>query len=159
MESGNRDSFFLFYGGYLSQWAKTPFYHEEIRYGCAEQWMMAQKAEMFGDTEAHLKIMRAISPKQQKAYGREVRGFDKATWDKEAYRIVKMGNVLKFSQNEKARKFLLNTGDRTIVEASPYDRIWGVGLGEDHPDVIYPERWKGQNLLGKAIMDVRDVLR
>jgi ribA/ribD-fused uncharacterized protein len=121
-----------------------------------EQWMMFWKAILFRDYDIAGQILEETSGTKIKKLGRKIKNFNNNVWDKNKYNIVKTGNRLKFSQNPKLRRQLLNTGNKTIVEASPYDCIWGVGMKSDHPDITDPTKWKGQNLLGKAIMEVRD---
>lgn len=121
--------------------------------------MMACKAELFGDREIREQILGCSDPKQIKALGRKVRGFDQAVWDKFKYAIVLNGNWLKFSQNRPLREFLLSTGDSVLVEASPYDNIWGIRLSANLPEAQDPFKWRGQNQLGFALMEVRDELR
>lgn len=123
-----------------------------------EQYMMAGKAQLFGDEERRKDILACSDPKQIKALGRKVRGFDQAVWDKFKYSIVLNGNWCKFSQNRELREFLLSTGDSVLVEASPYDRIWGIQLSADAPEAQNPFGWRGENLLGFALMEVRDEL-
>lgn len=120
--------------------------------------MMAGKAQLFGDEERRKEILACSDPKQIKALGRKVRGFDQVVWDKFKYAIVLNGNWCKFSQNRELREFLLSTGDSVLVEASPYDRIWGIQLSADTPEAQNPFRWRGENLLGFALMEVRDEL-
>ena len=120
--------------------------------------MMAGKARLFNDTEILEEIMDISSPKEVKALGRKIRNFDEHQWAEHRYKIVKQGNYLKFSQNADLKEFLLSTNNKIIAEASPYDAIWGIGLKKEHPDSIYPEKWKGLNLLGFALMEVRDEL-
>lgn len=143
----------------FGQWTPSPFTVEGVDYGCAEQWMMACKARLFGDAEALAKILASDSPRRHKALGRQVRGFSGPVWEAARMEIVVAGNRAKFSQNPELRDVLLATGDKVLVEASPYDRIWGIGLRADDPRVHDPERWRGQNLLGEALMQVRDELR
>ena len=113
---------------------------------------------MFGDKEMLLKIMETTYPKEMKAYGRAVQGFDKEAWEKACYDIVKRGNLEKFIQNPELLRFLLGTERRILVEASPRDRIWGIGMGKSNPDVENPLKWRGANLLGFALTEVRDEL-
>jgi len=141
--------------GCLSQWQSAPFTLEGVRYFSAEQYMMAEKARLFGDEAAHRAILAASSPTQIKRLGREVRGFTQSEWDNERERIVYQGNVAKFSQNDALRSFLLNTGDKVLVEASPHDRVWGIGLSEQEKAARNPLLWKGKNLLGFILMRVR----
>ncbi|RAH97253.1 DUF1768 domain-containing protein [Acuticoccus sediminis] len=143
----------------FSQWWPAAFEVDGIRYPTAEHWMMAEKARLFGDEPAVRQIHMAASPKQAKQIGRDVRGFDQATWDREKRRIVTEGGLAKFSQNPALGTFLLSTGDRVLVEASPVDRVWGIGLAADDKRAANPLQWRGENLLGFALMCVRDRLR
>ena len=142
----------------ISQWWKCAFQVEGVEYSCAEQFMMAEKARMFGDEAMLAEIMKASHPKEMKGYGRAVSGFDKEAWDSACYGIVKRGNLAKFSQNPELLEFLLTTKNRILVEASPRDRIWGIGMGKANPDAQCPLRWRGRNLLGFALTEVRDQL-
>ncbi|WP_084717294.1 NADAR family protein [Xenorhabdus poinarii] len=128
--------------------------------GCpsAEHYMMAEKARLFNDAEALIKIINAKTSGAAKAYGREIQGFDQSVWDEHRLKIVIEGNLAKFSQNKSLAEFLLNTGDKILVEASPVDRIWGIGLAEDTVNIHNPLTWNGLNLLGIALMAVRDKL-
>lgn len=101
----------------------------------------------------------APDAKSAKAIGREVRNLDDKVWKANCRRLVTEGNVHKFSQNEELRMFLLSTGDAVLVEAAPRDQIWGIGLGQDNPKARDPKQWRRQNLLGFALMEVRDKLR
>jgi len=130
-----------------------------LRYQTTEHYMMVQKAALFGDHQAAERALDAESPKQAKAIGRSVRGFDAKTWDANRWRIVVDGNIAKFSQNRDLRDFLLSTGDRVLVEASPVDSIWGIGLDKSEALLTGPDLWPGLNLLGFALMEVRDQLR
>lgn len=121
--------------------------------------MMAEKARVFGDTQAARNILDVEDPRAAKALGRKVRGFSDAQWDRVRYAIVRYGNLLKFQQNVVAREYLLSTGDAPLVEASPHDPIWGVGRGADDPVIGTPSKWPGLNLLGYALMEVRDWIR
>ena len=143
----------------LSQWYNCLFEVDGITYYTAEQYMMSQKALLFNDNETNLKIMQEKDPKTYKALGRQVKNFDPSIWDKNKFEIVVKGNTAKFSQNEELKKFLLNTNDKILVEASPHDKIWGIGMDENHKDILDPTKWKGENLLGKALMKARDYIR
>jgi 7-cyano-7-deazaguanine synthase len=143
----------------LSQWYPAAFEVDGLRYPTAEHFMMAEKARLFGDEAARLAIVQAAAPGAAKALGRGVQGFDEARWQAARYAIVVRGNAAKFGQNPALRAFLLNTGERVLVEASPVDRIWGIGLAADDVRAQQPEHWPGQNLLGFALMDVRRSLR
>lgn len=142
----------------FSQWWQCPFFVDKVKYSCAEQFMMAEKARMFHDEEMLAEIMKASHPKEMKAYGRAVKNFEKGTWDLACYEIVKKGNQAKFSQNPDLLQFLMGTSKRILVEASPRDRIWGIGMGKSNPDVENPLKWRGTNLLGFALTQVRDEL-
>jgi ribA/ribD-fused uncharacterized protein len=143
----------------LSQWWPSPFEVDGVRYATAEHWMMASKARLFGDAEAERKALAAKSPAEAKKAGRLVRGFDDAIWERERFDIVRSGSVHKFGQDAALRDFLLATGDRVLVEASPMDRIWGIGLAADDERAQDPARWRGLNLLGFALMEAREELR
>lgn len=139
----------------LSQWWPSPFVVDGRRYATAEHWMMAAKARLFGDAEAERHVLAAAHPAQAKKAGRLVRGFDEAIWERERFRIVVEGSVHKFAADPALRAFLLNTGERVLVEASPVDRVWGIGLTADDEAAQDPERWRGLNLLGFALMAAR----
>lgn len=143
----------------FSQWFGCRFSADGIEYSTAEQYMMSQKALLFGDTKIYEEIMNADHPKQFKALGRKISGFDEAIWNKHKCGIVIKGNLAKFSQNPELKSFLLNTKERILVEASPYDKIWGIGISSDDPKCENPEMWNGENLLGFCLMEVRDLLR
>jgi ribA/ribD-fused uncharacterized protein len=143
----------------FSQWTPCTFEVDGVTYNCAEQFMMAEKARVFKDEEARELILKETSPKKQKAIGRKVKNYDNDVWEKERYEVVKKGNFHKFTQNEEMKKALLDTADKTIAEASPFDRIWGIGLGKTHKDAYDMTKWRGRNLLGKILMDIRDELK
>ena len=143
----------------FSQWYTAAFEIDGITYATAEHWMMASKARLFNDPESIELILVASTPAEAKALGRQVKNFDDAVWKKNARRLVTEGNVAKFSQNKELGEFLLSTGDAVLVEASPRDCIWGIGLGQDNPKAQHPDTWRGQNLLGFALMDVRYQIR
>ncbi len=117
--------------------------------------MMASKARLFGDTATLERILGASHPKQAKDLGRSVADFDEEVWLSQRFDLVVAGNLAKFSQHPSLAEFLLGTGQRLLVEASPVDRIWGIGLAADSPDAQRPEHWRGLNLLGFALMQVR----
>lgn len=143
----------------LSQWWFCDFKEDGLTFCCAEQYMMYSKAILFEDYYYAQKILQSTNPKTIKSYGRRVRDFDSTVWDKHKREIVLKGNILKFSQNADLRKFLLSTDNKIIVEASPYDTIWGVGMKKTDPNIIVPSQWRGINLLGFILMEVRDILR
>lgn len=152
------DDYYFFWGGRCSQWFKSKFVIDEIEYNCAEQYMMAQKALLFNDLKSYKAIINSDDPKTQKAIGRRVANFDEHIWDEHKYQIVLIANVAKFSQNEDLKKFLVSLNGKIIVEASPYDTIWGIGLGQDDPRRFDETKWRGLNLLGKVLMETRDNL-
>ena len=143
----------------LSQWWQCEFTDGDLRYVCAEQFMMAAKARCFHDEFTLHRILAEKDPATIKKLGRQVRNFSPVLWDEKKCAVVIEGNFLKFSQNLALRDFLLATGDTVLVEASTYDCIWGIGLRKDDPDSRDPEKWHGENLLGFALMEVRDLLR
>lgn len=143
----------------LSQWWEAPFTVDGRTYRTAEHFMMWGKAQLFGDEHTARRVLAARTPGEAKALGRQVRGFDEGTWVAERLDVVVRGNVAKFGAHDGAREFLLGTGDRVLVEASPVDRIWGIGLAADDERATDPAAWRGLNLLGEALMEVRARLR
>lgn len=143
----------------FSQWYDCGFVVDGVNYHTTEQYMMAGKARLFGDDEILQEIMSADNPYAYKKLGRKIRGFDQVLWDANKYDIVVAGNKAKFGQNPSLKEFLLSTGDAILAEASPYDRIWGIGLDREQAMKGTVDQWKGENLLGCALMDVRDWLR
>jgi ribA/ribD-fused uncharacterized protein len=144
--------------GCLSQWWPSPFVVDGHTFATAEHYMMWGKANLFDDARTAERILAAEHPKQAKDLGRQVRNFDQAAWEAHRYDIVVEGNTHKFGQHDDLRAFLLGTGDRVLVEASPLDRVWGIGLRADDPRAEDPAQWRGLNLLGLALGDVRNVL-
>ncbi|HEX9063368.1 MAG TPA: NADAR family protein [Clostridia bacterium] len=142
----------------LSQWWKSDFTIETDTYCCMEQYMMAEKARLFEDDEVLNEIMESKHPKQIKELGRKVKNFNEKVWEQKRYSIILNGNYAKFIQNERLKEFLLGTKNRVLVEASPYDKIWGIGKSADDEHINNPLEWKGLNLLGFALMEVRDEL-
>jgi ribA/ribD-fused uncharacterized protein len=153
------DKFVFFYGGPLSQWYPSKFTIDGVNYNTAEQFMMAKKAEYFDDQDALSKILKTNDPAEQKAIGRTVKNFDKEAWDAVSRGYVYQGNIAKFKQNEDLKKYLLSTEDKELVEASPYDKIWGIGLSTSNPDRFDKSKWKGTNWLGETLMKVRSDLK
>lgn len=143
----------------LSQWWPCHFEVVPETYNCAEQFMMAEKARIMGDEVTRREILKTSDPKEIKALGRMVRNFDEKKWDEHKYNVVALGNLHKFQQNPQLKDFLLSTGSKVLVEASPYDVIWGIGYAEDAPECKNPEKWRGQNLLGIALMQVRNYIK
>lgn len=143
----------------FSQFFPCAFSLHGVPYRFAEQWMMASKARLFGDREALIAILAATQPKECKALGRTVRDFDETAWRQHRFDIVTVGNVAKFGQDSTLRAYLMTTGDEILVEASPTDCVWGIRQHRQHPDAQDPLRWRGQNLLGFALMRARSILR
>lgn len=158
-QEGDRSNFYFFWGGPFSQWARYPMEIEGVTYNTCEQYMMACKARMFGDEENLQAIMAARDPQLQKRLGRKVKGFDEETWSAEAREIVYRGNLAKFTQHKGLLELLMSTGSKTIVEASPMDVIWGIGMAEDDPRAPFPGEWQGKNWLGECIQRVRTHLQ
>lgn len=154
-----KQEFVLFYNGPFSQWKKAEIDVDGILYNCCEQYMMAQKALLFRDFTTYQEIMDTSSPEKQKALGRKVKDFKKDKWERIAKDVVFQGNWAKFTQHPDLMKILWKTGDKIIVEASPTDTIWGIGLGEHDPDAKNPKKWKGTNWLGEVLMEVRKKLQ
>jgi ribA/ribD-fused uncharacterized protein len=142
----------------LSQWYASPFEIEGETYRTAEHWMMACKARLFSDDDTAQRILESTDPKSAKALGRLVRDFDGDVWNELCRGLVTEGNIAKFGQNRPLREFLCGTADQVLVEASPSDRIWGIGLAATDERARHPDTWRGQNLLGFALMDVREAL-
>jgi ribA/ribD-fused uncharacterized protein len=142
----------------FSQWWMSEFVIDGITYSCAEQYMMAEKARLFGDEERLAGILQAKHPMEMKGLGRAVENFDNGIWESHCYGIVKRASLAKFSQNPRLGEYLKLTKNRILVEASPRDCIWGIGLGEAHPHANNPVKWKGTNLLGFALTEARDEL-
>lgn len=155
----SKNGFHFFWKGILGQWYPSPFTVDGVKYPTAEHWMMAEKARLFGDTKTLDEILKTDSPKLAKDWGRRVAEFDQKVWDSHCFDIVVQGNIHKFSQNPDLRAKLLGTGYQILVEASEFDKIWGIGLAQDDPWATNPAVWQGKNLLGLALMKVRNELR
>jgi ribA/ribD-fused uncharacterized protein len=153
------EEFELFWNGPFSQWYPSNFKLNNVLYNCAEQYMMAQKALLFNDKESYLEIMNTNNPKYIKELGKKVKNFDNYVWEQNRFTIVLTACIAKFSQNESLKKVLLDTGLKTLVEASPYDKIWGIGLGTDDSRALNKNEWKGLNLLGLALTMAREVIK
>ena len=143
----------------LSNWYHAPFEVEGICYPTTEHFMMAEKARLFGDEENLKEILNAGEPGKAKALGRMVSGFSDEIWNEHRFAIVVRGNLAKFAQNKELGTLLLRTGTKVLVEASPQDRIWGIGMGANNPEACQPHHWRGENLLGFALMEVREKLQ
>ncbi|MEO3843713.1 NADAR family protein [Streptomyces sp. CNZ287] len=142
----------------LSQWWPVEFEVDGVGYATAEHWMMAAKARLFGDEAAVARILATRHPGAAKAEGRKVRGFDEAVWEEHRFAAVVRGNLAKFGRHPGLGAYLLGTGSRILVEASPVDRVWGIGLAATDDRAQDPGAWRGLNLLGFALMEVRATL-
>lgn len=142
----------------LSQWFPAPFTLDGKNYATEEHYMMASKARLFEDWEIEKEILSSDDPSAAKKLGRRVHNYDDKVWKERRFEAVVEGNIAKFSQNESFGAFLKNTGQRILVEASPVDRIWGIGLSADHEHAPHPDRWRGPNLLGFALMEARQAI-
>ena len=166
VNAGSRPKFIFFWGrtpakdgsvtkACFSQWYSSPFWIDGLLYPTAEHFMMASKARLFDDQESLGRIRSAPSPGAAKAFGRAVQGFDERVWAEHRYEIVIKGNYEKFRQNPQLLTFMLSTKERVLVEASPIDRIWGIGMAETETNAGNPLKWRGLNLLGFALMEAR----
>jgi ribA/ribD-fused uncharacterized protein len=170
MASGAEPEFLFFWGHQpkpdtavgtwvLSQWWPVEFAVAGQVYLSSEQFMMAEKARLFGDDEMLPRILASDTPAEAKKLGRGVRDFDQSTWVDHRFDIVARANAAKFGQHVELRDYLLGTGDKVLVEAAPRDVIWGIGLGAANVRAVDPARWRGHNLLGFALMRARRELQ
>jgi ribA/ribD-fused uncharacterized protein len=169
VDGGNHVTYLFFWGhqpekngtvskSCLSNWYPATFTLNDITYATTEHYMMAHKAKLFGDTRMYHAILNAKTPKEAKALGRKAIGFIEETWNTHRIEIMVTGNEAKFSQHHDMKEFLLSTNNAILVEASPYDRIWGIGMSVNNPHIEDPKAWNGLNLLGFALMEVRSRL-
>ncbi len=152
------EAFTFFWKHRLSQWHRAPFAVGSVTFTHAEQYMMYAKALLFGDRDAAARILAAETPREQQEIGRGVRGFDESVWVLFREGVVFAGNYARFSQNPDQRELLFATRGTTLVEASPHDRVWGIGLAADDPRAQDRSQWLGLNLLGEALTRVREAL-
>lgn len=167
--SGKKIDFLFFYGhtndkkevtkSSLSQWYIKDFKENDLLFNCMEKYMMYNKALLFDDKDIANEILNNNQPKAIKELGRKVKNFNDELWDKMKYKIVFTGNYYKFSQNTDLRNFLLSTKNKVLVEASPYDKVWGIKIKYDDENIENPFCWKGKNLLGFALMEARDEIK
>lgn len=166
MRAGSRPRLLLFWGhqpsrdGRLgkecfSQWFPAPFELEGVRFPTAEHYMMWKKARLFGDEAVAARILAASSPAAAKKLGRAVRNFDDDVWTAHRFEIVVGASVAKFAQNAAPKTYLFGTTPQVLVEASPFDRVWGIGLRASDERAQNPLLWNGLNLLGFALMQAR----
>lgn len=156
----NKENMYLFYGAHdpLSNWHMRQFTVKHMTFCCMEQAMMYCKAMLFGDLEIAGKIMATVHPARMKALGRQVRKFNGAIWEAKREDYVYICKLAQFRQNPDMADFLIATGTKMLVEASPTDNIWGAGLDAGSPAIWHPKLWLGLNLLGKVCERVRDTL-
>ena len=147
--------FVFFWNGPFSQWAKSKFVVDGVEFNTCEQYMMYKKAMLFNDVDTADAIMKTSDPRAQKSLGRQVKNFNDAVWMEHAFDYVVAGNRAKFSQNSQLNKVLAETKGKVLVEASPYDKRWGIGMMEGDAGIEDPKNWQGENLLGYAITQVR----
>jgi len=152
------ERFTLFWDGPFSQWTESPFSLDGVAYNTAEQFMMAEKARLFGDAATLGRILEALQPWDQKELGRRVAGFDEAVWRRHARDIVYRGSRAKFTAHPDLLAILMDTAGTTLVEASPVDRIWGIGLSREDPRAQDRSHWRGTNWLGETLTRLRDDL-
>lgn len=155
----NGKDYVFFWGGPYSNWFPQPFEYLGTTYNCSEQFMMEQKALLFGDREIANLVMEAKHPDQQKRLGRQVKGFDKRVWEGAAVNLMAPALAAKFTSTDWLKKTILGSGNAIIVEASPVDQVWGVGLARNDPAILDEENWRGMNLLGISLMQARDIIR
>lgn len=154
------EDYYLFWKHQFGQWTLRDMRDPDgITYNCCEQYMMYKKARLFGDVDMAERILAELDPSSQQQRGREIKGFDAAVWDNHKIGIVWYGNYLKFSQHQDLKERLLATGNKLLAEASPYDLIWGIGWRASDEEALDERNWKGQNLLGRTLMSVREALR
>ena len=142
----------------LSNWGPAEFEYRGKHFYNSEQAFMWEKAILFDDQEIAEKILENDNPSTVKALGRKVKNFDLPSWSEKSYQVMVDVCYAKFDQNPKLKETLFSTGDKTIVEASPMDRILGVGLHWENDEILDELNWNGMNLLGKALMEVRENL-
>lgn len=169
IDQGKTFDYLLFYGhkaatdgsitaACLSQWFPAEFEIDGIKYPTAEHFMMAEKARLFDDHNMLQNILECKTPKEAKAFGRKVQNFETEAWQKHCIDIVVKANLAKFSASPSFVSWLAATAPKVLVEASMWDKIWGIGMVASAPGADDPKHWKGRNLLGFALMEVRDLL-
>ena len=151
--------YYFFWKHRLSQWHMVNFQLNGITYCCCEQAMMHQKALLFKDYDSTVRIMAVWNPAEHQRLGRHIKNFDQKIWDANKERIVYEVSKARYTQSAACRELLLSTGDALLVESSPYDCVWGIGLGKDDPKALDEKQWRGQNLLGKILTQVREEIK
>lgn len=154
------DKYHFFWGGVYSNWYKSSFKitidNNIMTFNCVEQYMMFVKAKLFGDEESATKILETENPKKQKLIGRNVKNFDPKKWGDVKAHLVYLGLCEKFRQNENLKHKIINESCYNFAEASPDDRVWGIGFKQ--ADALEHESEWGENLLGKLLDQVRSTL-
>jgi ribA/ribD-fused uncharacterized protein len=153
------DEYVFFWREKFSNWSIGQFVVNNIIFNCGEQYMMYKKATLFDDFYISGEILGEKQPSEQKKLGRKVSNYDDELWSKVRKEIVKYGLRERFKQVKGLRESLISYGNRTFVEASPYDKIWGIGMDENHPDILDSRNWKGYNLLGQILTEIKDELK
>lgn len=153
-----KENYAFFWGSPFSNWYAASFVDNHTYFATSEHYMMYEKAKLFNDVEIMKQILKTNSPAKAKKLGKKVKNYDDDIWAKYRYMAVLNACYLKFEQNVECRKLLIESYPLHIVEASSYDKIWGIGMGVDDPDITIESKWKGKNLLGKVLMDVRTIL-
>lgn len=150
------EKFFFFWNGLFSNWHESKFVVDGIEFNCGEQFFMYKKALTFDDVETANKVLKELSPRRQKALGREIKNYNDETWNSVKFNVVKSGLREKFNQNAIFKAYLLKYKGYTLVEASPEDNVWGIGFDEDEA-IANIDNW-GQNLLGKILTELSNEL-
>lgn len=153
------DTHIYFWSSIYSNWYSCNFVVDGILFNCSEQFYMYKKAMQFADEDTAKKILGASHPRDQKAFGRQVKNFDSTVWDSISYKVMLQAVYEKFNQNYELKCQLLGTDDKIFVEASPFDNIWGVGLNEIDDTILDEKNWLGKNWLGKVLCEVRERLK
>lgn len=162
------DKYYFFWNTIYSQWYIKPnklYLFKDInedgqiiKFISAEHYMMYHKALIFNDVESAELVLKTVHPGAVKQIGRAIKNYDDSIWSAKRFEVVTNGNLLKFSQNKNLLKDLSKYSNLEFVEASPYDKIWGIGLAENDDRVLDKSLWNGENLLGKAINKVANIL-
>ena len=153
------DTHIYFWGSELSNWFACQFKYKGHMFKNSEQAFMWEKAMHFGDITTANEILKEPNPRRNKELGRKVRNFNGEEWTKVSLKYMIDVNYAKWTSNDKLKKLLLSTDNKILVEASPYDTIWGIGIHWDDDDVLDEKKWKGTNWLGEALMKVRNKIK
>lgn len=142
----------------FSNWYPAPFTWRGLSFANTEQFMMYHKSLLMNDEETAKELLSTTDPRKAKGLGRKVKNYDEAEWEKSRLSVMITGCAAKFSQNPKLKELLLGTGNKVLVEASPFDKVWGIGLDQGDPRALDPKQWRGRNLLGVSLIAVREDL-